>query len=181
MQFKSQDLCLTFIQILHHLHSSPKIPVSPTSKHHLNYKYSHLTFTLATPIQVPIFTLHHNPGHVSPQSRSLKLNPRCSPITTYSGLKMAVSTQSISHLTLSQVSRFTSLPQPGSKIYLSSSFGSRKRHLGCFQVTSNPSRYQNVDVKCFQVFSHLHIGPKILVSPKSMYRLTSIQVPRFHQ
>ena len=40
---------------------------------------------------------------------------------------------------------------------------------------------QNVDVKCFQVLSHLYPGPKILVSPTSMYRLTSIQVPRFHQ
>ena len=70
MQFKSQDLCRTFIQILHHLHSSPKILVSPPSRHHLNYKHSHLTFTLATSIQVPIFTPHHNPGHVSPQSRS---------------------------------------------------------------------------------------------------------------
>ena len=38
-----------------------------------------------------------------------------------------------------------------------------------------------MDVKCFQVLSHLHPGPKILVSPTSMYRLTSIQVPRFHQ
>ena len=38
-----------------------------------------------------------------------------------------------------------------------------------------------MDVKCFQVLSHLHPGHKILVSPTSMYRLTSIQVPRFHQ
>ena len=58
---------------------------------------------------------------------------------------------------------------------------SRKLHLGCFQVTLNPSRSQNVDVKCFQVLSYIHPGPKILVSPTSMYRLTSIQVPRFHQ
>ena len=34
-------------------------------------------------------------------------------------------------------------------------------------------------VKCIPVLSHLHPGPKILVSPTSMYRLTSIQVPRF--
>ena len=74
MQFKSQDLCLTFIQILHHLYSSPKILVSPPSKHHLNYKYSHLTFTLATSIQVPIFTPHHNAGHVSPHFRSWYLH-----------------------------------------------------------------------------------------------------------
>ena len=61
--------------------SSPKICVSPSSRScitciqvpiffYLNYKYSDLTFTFATSIQVPIITPHHNPGHISPQSRS---------------------------------------------------------------------------------------------------------------
>ena len=140
-----------------------------------------LTFTLATSIQVPIFTPHHNPGHVSPQSRSWyflyvvplqriqvsrwlsQLNP-C-PISP------SAKSQDL-HLTPSQAPRFISPLHPGPENCIWAVFRSPQ--------TLKP-KSQNVDVKCFQVLSHLHPGPKILVSPTSMYRLTSIQVPRFHQ
>ena len=70
MQFKSQDLCLTFIQILHHLHSSPRFlcHLHPSTIYITNIRISPSTlphpsrsrYSYPTTIQV---TSHLNPGH----------------------------------------------------------------------------------------------------------------------
>ena len=123
-------------------------------------------------MQVPIFTPHTsiqvtshvNPGHdnwildVVPLqriqvSRWLSLPNPC-PISP------SAKSQDL-HLTPSQAPRFISPLHPGPENCIWAAFRSPQ--------TLKP-KSQNVDVKCFQVLSHLHPGPKILVSPTSRYQ-----------
>ena len=170
---KSHDVCLTSIQALSYIRPSYRILVSPPSKYHI------------ASIQVPIFASQLHPGadicvwHLTTSWDVLLISIHVQS-HHHLGLEIWVSPPSMSRLISIQALIFASHLIPCWIRYLNSIQVPKTAHELLPGHISNPSRYQNVDVKCVQVLSNLHPGTKILVSPTSMYCLTSIQVPRFH-
>ena len=171
------DMRLTSIQFPSHLHPSPKVHASPTSR-------SCLTLTHA-----PIFASHIHLSDVSSPSRSWKLHLSSiqvnlkhiqawylhptsiqvqkitsqlhpSPISPYSGLMMCTSTQSRSHLSPTQMSIFVFDLYPGN--------------------IKPWSRSRDLHLTSKEAPSHLRPGRRIRVSAPTRCHLTPFKSENLH-
>ena len=171
------------LKITSQLHPSPILPYSGLMMCTSTQSRSHLS-----PTQMSIFVFHLYPGNVKPWSRSrdLHLTSKEVPSHLHPGCRIRVSAPSRSHLTPIQVWKFASKLHPCSVPPPSTS----RSHLISIQVqifashihpgdVYRPSRSQDVHHTSIQVLSHLHPNSNILISPPSMYCLTSIQVRSF--
>ena len=143
-----------------------------------------------------ICVIHLHPGDVSAPSRSLELHLNSIHVQsqTYPDLKMCVSPTSRSCLICIQVSRFLyqllqctlSPPSGPSKMQINS----MQAHIKLILVSrcvlhlhpypaSPASRSPKSCLISFHVPTHFHPGPKIPISPSSMYSSTSVWVTTF--
>ena len=161
------DSRLTFIQIESHPNPGPHNCISPPSRWHLT---SSQAPTIASQIHRDTIADPHKfqNVHLTSILALAHLNPEP---------KNIVSPPSIYPLTSIQVHRFPSYTYPGN-VSNPSTPPRLTSHIPPVRVSpQSSSRY--LHLTSTQMMSHLHLCPRILVSPPSRYCITSIQVQNF--